>query len=35
MSILRDPDGSYIADFGIKEGHLSDENGLFVEIFQE
>jgi putative transposase len=35
MSILREPDSPYGADSGIKKGHLSDENGLFWEIFPE
>jgi hypothetical protein len=35
MSILREPDSSYIADFGIKKSHLSGENGLLLEIFPE
>jgi hypothetical protein len=29
MSALREPTGSYNFDFGIKNGQLNGENGLF------
>jgi hypothetical protein len=35
MNVLREPAGSYSFDYGIKNGHLSGENGLFWKIFPE
>jgi hypothetical protein len=34
-NILREPDVFYSVDSGIKNGHLSDENGLFWYIYSE